>query len=202
MDINQLIFSLLNYGIEKKLISKHDYYYTLNAILALLDLDEYCEVKVSEKLTLDEILQGFIDYAVEKKLIENTNESKDLFDSKLMGLLTLKPSELISNFDSLYKSSSKEAMDYFYELSKDVNYIRSSRIKKDIHFDYESEYGTINISINISKPEKDPNDIKKLLTAKPIPKATKATVKNFILFFIIFSFSMSLLYHFEMTFSN
>ena len=166
MDIYQLIDSLLNYGIKKNLINKADYYYTLNAILALLNLDDYNEVNESIELTLDEILDGFITYAIDNKIIENTTECKDLFDSKLMGLLTKKPSELINDFNSLYEKSSKLAMDYFYDFSKDVNYIRTSRIKKYIHFDYESQYGTINISINMSKPEKDPNDIKKLLTVK------------------------------------
>lgn len=167
MGIYQLIDSLLMYGKKSELIVEEDYYYTLNGILSILHLNEYEEVKEHVELTLDEILDGILAYAIKENIIENTTESKDLFDTKLMGLLTPRPSEITNKFYALKETSSKLATDYFYKLSKDVNYIRSSRISKDIHFDYESEYGTINISINMSKPEKDPNDIKKLLTAKP-----------------------------------
>lgn len=167
MDICQLIDLLLKYGLKKGLIKEEDYYYTLNALLDVFKLEEYVTNKESVDLSLDEILSLMLDYAIKENLIENTNESKDLFDTRIMGVLTPKPSEINYTFKKLMKKDPKEATDYFYNLCKDTNYIRTSRIKKDIHFDYESEYGTINISINMSKPEKDPNDIKKLLTAKP-----------------------------------
>lgn len=168
MDICQLIDLLLKYGLEKGLIKEDDYYYSLNALLDVFKLDDYVINQESkEDLSLDEILSLMLDYAIKENLIENTNECKDLFDTRIMGVLTPKPSEINHTFKKLMKKDPKEATDYFYSLCKDTNYIRTSRIKKDIHFDYESEYGTINISINMSKPEKDPNDIKKLLTAKP-----------------------------------
>ena len=168
MNICQLIDSLLQYGLKNNLIDKLDYEYSLNALLSILKLDSYDEVNQHEEMEIDDILEGILNYAIDNNIIENTTESKDLFDSKVMGVLTPKPSEIIRNFYLYLNEDSKKATDYFYKLCKDVNYIRSSRIAKDIHFDYQSSYGTINISINMSKPEKDPNDIKKLLTLKPV----------------------------------
>ena len=168
MEICQLIDSLLKYGLKNNLIDNLDYEYSLNSLLSILKLDDYNEVNNNEEMELDDILNGILSYAIDNNIIENTTESKDLFDSKVMGVLTPKPSEITKTFYSYLNENPSKATDYFYKLCKDVNYIRSSRIAKDIHFDYESEYGTINISINMSKPEKDPNDIKKLLTLKPV----------------------------------
>lgn len=168
MNICQLIDCLLQYGLKNNLIEKLDYEYSLNALLSILKLDAYDEVNNHEEMEIDDILEGILAYAIDNNIIENTTESKDLFDSKVMGVLTPKPSEITRNFYKYLNEDSKKATDYFYKLCKDVNYIRSSRIAKDIHFDYQSSYGTINISINMSKPEKDPNDIKKLLTLKPV----------------------------------
>ena len=168
MNICQLIDCLLQYGLKNNLIEKLDYEYSLNALLSILKLDAYDEVNNHEEMEIDDILEGILAYAIDNNIIENTTESKDLFDSKVMGVLTPKPSEITRNFYKYLNEDSKKATDYFYKLCKDVNYIRSSRIAKDIHFDYQSSYGIINISINMSKPEKDPNDIKKLLTLKPV----------------------------------
>lgn len=170
MDIYQYIDSLMVYGEKCHLYNPLDYEYTLNALLAVLKLKDYKEVENHIEMELDDILEGIIEYAINEKIIENTQESKDLFDTKVMGVLTPKPSEIINQFDYslIFTSSPEKATDYFYNLCKNTNYIRTTRISKDIHFDYESEYGTITISINMSKPEKDPNDIKKLLTMKQV----------------------------------
>ena len=166
MNIYMLIDALLEYGKEKGLLEEIDYYYTLNSLLAIFKLDEY--VKPSEKvnLTLDEILNSMLDYAINNGLIENSNENRDLFDTKIMGVFAKKPSVFKEKMDELVNIDPSSATTYFYNYCKNINYIRTSRIAKDIHFDYLSKYGTINISINMSKPEKDPNDIKKLLTLK------------------------------------
>ena len=167
MEICQLIDSLLKYGIKKNLLKEEDYYYSLNSLLDIFHLVDYSFTESTQELSLDEILDQMLTYAINENIIDNTIECKDLFDTRIMGVLTPKPSEINKTFNELLKTSPKDATSYFYNLCKDNNYIRTTRIEKDIHFDYESEYGTINISINMSKPEKDPNDIKKLLTAKP-----------------------------------
>lgn len=168
MEIYQLINALMQYGKKNNLYEEYDYHYCVNAILSILHLDDFIKDENEYNLTIDEILDGILSYAIENNIIDNTTESKDLFDSKIMGVLTEKPSAINKKFYDLYNESPVKATSYFYKLCKDVNYIRTSRINKDIHFDYDCEYGTINISINMSKPEKDPNDIKKLLTTKQV----------------------------------
>ena len=166
MNIYMLIDALLEYGKEKGLLEEIDYYYTLNALLAIFKLDEYVKPTTKANLTLDEILNSMLDYAINSNLIENSNENKDLFDTKIMGVFAKKPSVFKEKMDELINVCPSTATTYFYNYCKNINYIRASRIAKDIHFDYLSKYGTIKISINMSKPEKDPNDIKKLLTLK------------------------------------
>ncbi len=166
MQIDILIKSLLEYGVKRKLIHEEDYLYVLNGLLSCFQLKEYHEPDLFEPVLeqLDEILEGMINYAINEKLIENSGIEKDLFDTKIMGYLTPLPSVIHQKFNQLYKKESTLALNYFYQLCCDTNYIRLSRIKKDIHFQYPSSYGILDISINLSKPEKDPNDIKKLLT--------------------------------------
>ncbi len=168
MDIYQWIDALIVYGKKCNLINDLDEHYYVNALLPLFHLDDYKQPDEHKDLPLQEILQGLINYAIEEKIIDDTIESKDLFDTKIMGILTPKPSEVIHQFYLIMQNNSQSecATQYFYNLCKDVNYIRMDRICKDIHFQYSSSYGPILISINLSKPEKDPNDIKKLLTAK------------------------------------
>lgn len=169
MDIYQYIDSLMIYAKNKALYENEDYEYTLNALLAVLQLKDYQTVNTHKEMALDDILSGILTYAIDNNIIENTQESKDLFDTKVMGVFTPKPSEIIRKFNGyLNNNNPSMATDYFYELCKNTNYIRTTRISKDIHFDYNSEYGKITISINMSKPEKDPNDIKKLLTLKQV----------------------------------
>ncbi len=173
MDINAAICALLDYAEHTELIDKFDRAYSANRILELLNLTEYKEVKSYVNYELAEILAAICEYAYEKGIIEsNTVVYNDLFDTKVMGLLCPRPSEVISTFEALYEENPALATDYFYKLSVDSNYIRSDRIKKDLKWTTKSEYGEIDITVNLSKPEKDPKAIAaaKLLPQSDYPK--------------------------------
>ena len=160
--IYEQIDRLLSYGIITRLIEESDKVYVQNRILALLKLDSYEKTgkKCNNINELKEILDLMTDYAVENGLIENDSiVYRDMFDTALMDILTPYPSTIINRFNSLYDISPKEATDYFYKLSCDSNYIRRNRIKKDVKWTVDSEYGEIEITINRSKPEKDPKAI-------------------------------------------
>ena len=165
--INTYIKSLINYGAECGLIPESDKIYTTNLILDALDMDEYTEPAGEvPAMELEYILAGILDYAVEKGIIGDGITEKDLFDTKIMGLLTPRPSEVIRNFDSLYGESPEKATDYFYKLSCDCDYIRRYRIVKDMKWKSDSVYGPMDITINLSKPEKDPKAIAAAKNAK------------------------------------
>ena len=154
-DINYLITELINYGISSGLVDEFDRVFTINRLVETLGLNEYEEPAsniVPRKLHL--ILEDFI--ALQGDL---TNAQKDLFDPKLMGVLTPPPSCVISMFNSLREESSKDATDWYYNFSKATNYIRTDRIAKDIKWKSGTKYGDMDITINLSKPEKDPRDI-------------------------------------------
>ena len=169
MDINTAICALLDYAEKTELTDKLDRAYTANRLLELLRLGEYTEVAVTESYELPEILEAFCTYAYEKGIIESdTVVYKDLFDTKVMGLLCPRPSEVISTFEALYEEKPELATDYFYKLSVDSNYIRADRIKKDLKWKTQSEYGEIDITVNLSKPEKDP---KAIAAAKLLPQS-------------------------------
>ena len=108
---------------------------------------------------LEEILKVILDFAVEKGLCEDSVVYKDLFDTKIMGVLTPRPSEVIKKIKKKYEISPKEATDYYYNLSKKSDYIREYRIKNDVKWITKTEYGNIDITINLAKPEKDPKAI-------------------------------------------
>jgi len=160
--IYEQIDKLLSYGIITRLIEENDEVYARNRILSLLKLDSYEKTgkKCNNIDELEEILDSITDYAVENGLIENDSVVyRDMFDTALMDILTPYPSTIIDKFNSLYDISPEEATDYFYTLSCDSNYIRRNRIKKDVKWTVGSEYGEIEITINRSKPEKDPKAI-------------------------------------------
>lgn len=152
--INKSINQLLQYGLNTGLIEKEDKCYVANKIICLLNLSEFVEQEVND-VELEEILASINDYAVEQGIIENTVTNRDLFDTKVMGELVKRPSEVIKEFNELYKESPKKATEYFYKLSQDSDYIRRYRIKKDMKWKVDTEYGAIDITINLSKPEKD-----------------------------------------------
>ena len=165
--INTSIRKLINYGLECGLIEKEDEIYTINRVLEILNLDEYNEPEgEGEYGDLEEILSEILSFAVETGLIEDDITSRDLFDTKVMSALVPRPSEVISDFYELYEISPEMATDYYYKLSRDTDYIRRYRIKKDMKWKTETEYGDIDITINLSKPEKDPKAIAAARNAK------------------------------------
>ena len=164
--IEESIAKLVQYGMEQGLLQEEDRIYAINRILEVLKLDDYQE-QVPEHPDLEETLNELLDYAAEKGLMEhNSVVYRDLFDTKLMDCLMPRPSEVTAKFRELYQKSPVEATDYFYKLSQDSNYIRRYRIKKDMRWSVPSPYGDIDISINLSKPEKDPKAIAAAKLAK------------------------------------
>ena len=167
MQINDLITTLLHYGVSKDLIKEEDKVYIANRVIAYLGLDEYKEGEVLD-ITLEQLVDGFDDYAVSKGIINDTVTERDIYDTELMTILLDKPSQISEKFFSLYKQDRVKATDYFYHLNVDSNYIRKYRIDKDMKWKVDSPYGLVDITINLSKPEKDPRDIAR---QKDMPKS-------------------------------
>ena len=158
--ICEAVQKLIDYAIKTNLITIEDIYVVRNRLMDTLSLTEWCECSVdSGDEAIDDILSPIVEYAVEKGIIADTQGSRDLFDTKLMGILMPMPREVISDFEYAYEQSPEAATDWYYRFSRDVNYVRAGRIAKDMKWTYESEYGTLDITINRSKPEKDPRDI-------------------------------------------
>ena len=173
VNVNLRIKQLTDYAISKKLICEEDRAYIVNGLLAALGEAEFIEPENAPIAPLEEILSDLCDYAAEKGIIEsNTVVYRDLFDTKLMGVLTPRPSEVIRTFSALYTISPKAATDYFYKLCLDSDYIRTYRVSKDMKWVYGGKYGDLDITINLSKPEKDPRAIAaaKLLPPSSYPK--------------------------------
>ena len=166
--IYEAIHALVQYGRKAGLIEKEDEIYARNRILRELRLSEYEEPTGElRELSLEEILKELLDYAAEKGILENNSVVyRDLFDAKLMNCLMPRPSEVSRNFWELYKRSPKEATDYFYKLSQDSDYIRRYRVCKDMKWVAATEYGDLDITVNLSKPEKDPKAIAAAKLAK------------------------------------
>lgn len=169
MNINTSVKKLITYGLDTDLISQRDAVYTTNLLIAALDLDSYEDTDITGcDIDLEEILNEITDYAVSKGICEDSVTYRDLFDTRIMGLLMPRPSEVTDRFYSLYTQSPADATDYFYKLSCDSNYIRRYRIAKDKKWISSTEYGDIDITINLSKPEKDP---KAIAAAKNAPQS-------------------------------
>lgn len=165
MNINVAVKSLVKYAISNGMIEKWDEIWAINTVCQALNMDSFedCEAENAE---LEDILASILDYAVENGLCEDSVVYRDLFDTKIMGLLTPKPSEVISKFHFLYSRDKKAATDYYYKLCQDSDYIRRYRIKNDLKWITKTEYGDIDITINLSKPEKDPKAIAAALKMK------------------------------------
>ena len=164
------IEKLLAFAESMKLIESEDVVYSRNNLLAVFGLDD-CE-EVTETFEIEkpyDILNRMCDWAAEKGLIENTFDERDLFDTKVMGELTPRPSEVIRKFKEDYEVSPETATDNYYAFSQNTNYIRVDRIAKNLHWLADTEYGNIEITVNLSKPEKDPRDIAK---AKLAPQSS------------------------------
>ncbi|MGN0352782.1 MAG: UDP-glucose--hexose-1-phosphate uridylyltransferase [Roseburia sp.] len=177
--IQEKILELTEYGLVTGLIEKEDERFTINRFLELFQLDEI-EEEIAEAYAkrpamtveeaeekLDGILNEMMDYAHEQGILkEDSIVYRDLFDTKIMSLMVPRPSEVQKKFKELYGKSPEAATDYFYKLSCDTNYIRRNRIKKDQKWTADTEFGTLDITINLSKPEKDPKAIAAAKLAK------------------------------------
>lgn len=166
--ITNWIKELVQYGKEQHLVDADDEVFVTNRLLELFGLSEYEEPDTIEKVRpVNEILEDMMDYAYREGIMkEDTITEKDLFDTKIMGCLTPQPSIVRRNFAERLQHSPKEATDYYYRFSIATNYIRKDRIAKDEKWVTQTEYGPIDITINLSKPEKDPRDIAKAGQAK------------------------------------
>ena len=168
MDLQKNIKKLVTYGLDKKLIEPEDKTYTINQYLEVFRSDEYDDPDITgEEILLPEILDRLTDAAYDRYIIKSDDiVTRDLFDTKLMGIMTPKPSQVIKEFRTYYEESPKKATEFFYEFSQDTNYIRRDRVKKDMKWKVNSPYGDIDITINLSKPEKDPKAIAAAKNAK------------------------------------
>lgn len=158
--ICQAVEKLIDYSVKRNIITLEDTYFVRNRLIDLLGIKDWCDVKAEcGESDIDEILSPILDYAVEQGIIADSQGSRDLFDTRIMGLLMPMPREVVRNFEERYDISPDFATEWYYRFSRDVNYVRAGRIAKDLKWQYESEYGTLDITINRSKPEKDPRDI-------------------------------------------
>ena len=168
--ICSIISELIEYGIENSLIEEIDSIYIRNTLMDTLGVSLWEEQDFPKKnRSIDEILCDLVDYACENGIIRDSSASRDLFDTKLMGILTPRPSEVNRKFRRLSLESPAAATDWYYEFSAKTNYVRAGRIARDIRWTYGCDYGVLDITINRSKPEKDPRDI---AAAKNSPKTS------------------------------
>ncbi|MBQ6702684.1 MAG: UDP-glucose--hexose-1-phosphate uridylyltransferase [Clostridia bacterium] len=159
--------TLINYGIRNGLISAEDEYVVRNSLIDILGLGEWNEAKGEvDSDDIDAVLAPIIDYAAEKGIISDTANSRDLFDTKLMGVFTPMPREVNAEFKARAAQSPESATEWYFDFSKKLNYVRAGRIAKDLKWTYDCEFGTLDITINCSKPEKDPRDIAAAKLAK------------------------------------
>lgn len=181
--LEEAILDLIDYATVTNLIEAEDGIYTRNQLLEVFGLNEISDEILSNHISriqnkqdaithLEGILETMLSCAIKDNRIEDGIVSKDLFDTKIMGVLVDKPSHIRKRFWDYYQESPKKATDYFYELSQNSNYIRRDRIKKDVKWTTDTEYGTLDITINLSKPEKDPKAIAaaKLVKQSGYPK--------------------------------
>ena len=161
---------LVNYALSKGLIEEYDVNYAINSLIGLLGVSEYVSPECEPEFApLEEILGALCDYAAESGIIEsNSVVYRDLFDTKLMGVLTPRPSQVVEKFTALMSVSPREATDYFYELCRSSDYIRTYRVAKDLKWKYAGKYGVLDVTVNLSKPEKDP---KAIAAAKLLPQS-------------------------------
>ncbi|MEG2506838.1 MAG: UDP-glucose--hexose-1-phosphate uridylyltransferase [Longicatena sp.] len=163
--MNELIETLVSYAITHHLMYESDAIYARNRILALLKIETFIPNGILVPFTyVDELLAPLCKYAIEANIIEDTQRSKDAFDSAIMDCLCKRPSQLIKELLELKESDVQKCSDTFYAFCEDSNYIRKERIAKNINYQRFTKYGVFDITINCSKPEKDPRDIAKQKT--------------------------------------
>ena len=167
MKIETCIDSLVSYAMNTGLAEPEDHQVLTNRLLDLMRLDNYEPTDEPQSEDLEEILAGILDYAVENGLCDDGITARDIFDTRIMGAITPMPREVIRTFREKYARDPVEATDWYYKFSCDTDYIRRYRIKKDMRWKYASPYGEMDITINLSKPEKDP---KAIAAAKNAPQ--------------------------------
>lgn len=161
------IEKLVEYGIQTGLTPECERIYTTNLLLEIFKEDNYEDTEIdAENLELEDILKNLLDEAVSRGLIEDSVVYRDLFDTKLMNCLLPRPAQIQREFKEKYDISPEEATKYYYKLSQDSDYIRRYRVKKDMKWTVDSPYGVIDITVNLSKPEKDPKAIAAAKNAK------------------------------------
>ena len=161
------IKKLVTYGIRTGLTPECERVYTTNLLLELFGEDDYEDVEIGEEeINLETVLASLLDEAVKRGIIEDSIGYRDLFDTKIMNCLVPRPAQVQETFARKYEVSPEEATEYFYKLSQDSDYIRRYRVKKDMKWKVDSDYGKIDITINLSKPEKDPRAIAAARNAK------------------------------------
>ena len=159
--INEAISKLAAYAVRTGLVEECEYIWAVNSILDVLKLDSYTDPQKDwGEIELNAVLDELMDDAYARGVLqENSVVYRDLFDTELMGRLTPRPAQVIKQFRDLYQDSPVQATDWYYKLSQDTNYIRRDRIAKDMQWKALTEYGELDITINLSKPEKDPKAI-------------------------------------------
>ena len=163
MERDQAIAKLTAYALEKELIRPEEQMWAVNALLEVLELDGCAmpeQLPALEEGELPVILDALMDDAHARGVLkENSIVYRDLFDTKIMGALTPRPGQVIDHFQALREEDPRKATDWYYKFSQDTNYIRRDRIAKDMQWKAPTEYGELDITINLSKPEKDPKAI-------------------------------------------
>lgn len=160
MNLYKNIKKLVEYGIQTGLTPECERIYTTNLLLDLFHEDSYEEVEINpSELVLEEILKELLDEACQRGIIEDSITYRDLFDTKLMNCLMPRPAQIQERFWNAYAVSPEQATEFYYKFSQDSDYIRRYRIKKDMKWTVDTKYGTLDITINLSKPEKDPKAI-------------------------------------------
>ena len=167
MKIETCIDSLVSYAMNRGLAEPVDHQVLTNRLLDILRRDDYEPSDEPQSEELEEILSGILDYAVEQGLCEDNITARDIFDTRIMGAVTPMPREVVRTFEEKYAVSPAEATDWYYQFSCDTDYIRRYRIVKDMRWKFASDYGEMDITINLSKPEKDP---KAIAAAKNAPQ--------------------------------
>ena len=166
MSVSNDILTLVKYGREHNLFEECDEIFVQNRILHQLQLDEIDEAAVAEDKELEDVLKSLLDDAVSRGILSDDIVSRDLFDTEIMAQMMPRPSEVIAKFKEAYAESPVKATDYYYDLSRASDYIRTYRVKKDLKWVTPTEFGDLDITINLSKPEKDPKAIAAALKAK------------------------------------
>ncbi len=166
--LQESIKKLVQYGIDMGLTPECERIYTTNLLLECMKEDEYTDPDCDlSNIVLEDVLNDLLDEAVNRGIIEDSVTHRDLFDTKLMNQLCPRPKQVIDEFNRIYDNHGPiAATDYFYKLSKASDYIRTYRVKKDLKWTCDTEYGTLDITINLSKPEKDPKAIAAAKNAK------------------------------------